>query len=89
MKTKFDRISKEFALNCAKPFCEANGYDYNRLSNLRFVTVNSACGFCFEPLDNGEGGLTVDMLSMPRPVIAIYKDGSIETYPLLEELRTK
>lgn len=92
MKNKIYTMDKEFALKYAKPYCEANGYDFDKLKSVRFYgTANSEGmgGFFLEPLNNGDGGLTVDMLSMPRPIMIVLRDGTIEPYPLLEELRIK
>lgn len=89
---KIYSMSKEVALKYAKPFCEENGYDFEMLKSIRYDGNKNSDGigaFCLAPLHSGEGGLTVDMLSMPRPVLAVYQDGTVEPFPYIEELRIK
>lgn len=83
------KMEKSVALKYAKAFCEKNAYDFDHLSKLQYVTVNDAGGFCFAPLNNGEGGLTVDRESQPRPVLVVQGDFTIKTYHLIEELKIK
>jgi len=84
-----NRMKKEEALQYVKSYCEKNAIDYIKLKALRFCQIDDFGFFALEPLKNGEGGLSVDMLSMPRPVLLVRNDKTLEPYPLLEELRIK
>lgn len=84
-------MKREIALEYAKKYCEDNGYDFNILKNLQYEQ-NFGAGVFFLPSKKKYvpgAGLTMDIETQPRGVLAVLPDYSIDVRPAIEELRIK
>ena len=79
----YEEVEKNFALKCAKKYCEENNYSYEKLLKLDYISLVGRGVFC-DKADEEPQGLTNDRASQPKAILGVKSDGSILVSHLID-----